>query len=140
MGQTCEIIAYRIFHSTALAAKTKPTKWRRCPSSPTELRWSQSDLNVKTIEIVRTPKTSLDLAGLASSRGPRDVQTVTYAMVREARKISFSSIYANYVGIFNHRSMEKDKLSILDVWGAYGQKDIKKLDRSEINKPARGLG
>ena len=34
----------------------------------------------------------------------------------------------------------KDKLSILDVWGAYGQKDIKILDRSEINKPARGLG
>ena len=140
MGQTCKIIAYRIFHSMALAAKTKPTKWRRCPSSPTELRWSQSDLNVKTIEIVRTPKTSLDLAGLASSRGPRDVQTVTYAMVREARKISFSSIYANYAGIFNHRSMEKDKLSILDVWGAYGQKDIKILDRSEINKPERGLG
>ena len=140
MGQTCKIIAYRIFHSTALAAKTKPTKWRRCPSSPTELRWSQSDLNVKTIEIVRTPKTSLDLVGLASSRGPRDVQTVTYAMVREARKISFSSIYANYAGIFNHRSMEKDKLSILDVWGTYGQKDIKILDRSEINKPARGLG
>ena len=32
--------------------------------------------------------------------------------------------------------MEKDKLSILDVWGAYGQKDIEILDRSEINKPA----
>ena len=93
--------------------------------------------NVKTIQ---TPKTSLDLAGLASSRGPRDVQTVTYAMAREARRISFSLNYANYAGIFNHRSMEKDKLSILDVWGAYGQKDIKILDRSEINKPARGLG
>ena len=37
--------------------------------------------NVKTIQ---TPKTSMDLAGLASSRGPRDVQTVTYAMAREA--------------------------------------------------------
>ena len=36
--------------------------------------------------------------------------------------------------------MEKDKLSILDVWGAYGQKDIKLLDRSKINKPARGIG
>ena len=93
--------------------------------------------NVKTIQ---TPKTSMDLAGLASSRGPRDVQTVTYAMAREARRISFSLNYANYAGIFNHRSMEKDKLSILDVWGAYGQKDIKILDRSEINKPARGLG
>ena len=33
--------------------------------------------------------------------------------------------------------MEKDKLSILDVWGAYGQKDIEILDRSEINTPAR---
>ena len=38
--------------------------------------------------------------------------------------------------------MEKDKLSILDVCGAYGQKDIEILDRSgparsEINKPAR---
>ena len=93
--------------------------------------------NLKTIQ---TPKTSMDLAGLASSRGPQDVQTVTYAMVREASSISFSSIYANYAGIFNHRSMEKDKLSILDVWGTYGQKDIKLLDRSKINKPARGLG
>ena len=51
-------------------------------------------------------------------------------IVHEARNISFSSIYANYAGIFNHRSMEKDKLSILDVWGAYGQKDIKILDRA----------
>ena len=136
MGQTCKIIAYRIFHSTILAAETKPTKWRRCPS----LRWSQSDLNVKTIEIVRTPKTSLSLAGLALSRGLRDIQMITNDIVREARRISFSSIYANYAGIFNHRSMEKDKLSILDVWGAYGQKDIKLLDRSKINKPARGLG
>ena len=84
MGQTCKIIAYRIFHSTALAAKTKPTKWRRCLSSPTELRWSQSDLNVKT--------------------------------------------------------MEKDKLFVLDVCGAYGHEDIYKLDRSEMNKPARGIG
>ena len=38
--------------------------------------------NLKTIQ---TPKTSMDLAGLASSRGLRDVQTVTYAMAREAR-------------------------------------------------------
>ena len=37
--------------------------------------------------------------------------------------------------------MEKDKLFLLDVCGAYGQKDIKKLDRSEMNKPARvGVG
>ena len=93
--------------------------------------------NVKTIQ---TPKTSMDLAALASSRGPRDVQIVTYAMAREARKISFSLNYANYAGIFNHRSMEKDKPSILDVCGAYGQKDINKLDRSEMNKPARGIG
>ena len=92
--------------------------------------------NVKTIQ---TPKTSMDLAGLASSRRPRDVQTVTYAMVREARRISFSSIYSNYADIFNHRSMEKDKLFVLDVCGAYGQKDINKLDRSEMNKPARGI-
>ena len=34
--------------------------------------------------------------------------------------------------------MEKDKLSILDVCGAYGQKDIENLDRSG---PARsGVG
>ena len=46
--------------------------------------------------------------------------------------MSFSSIYANYADIFNHRSMEKDKLSILDVWGAYGQKDIEKLDRLHV--------
>ena len=141
MGQTCKIIAYRMFRSTALAAETKTTKWRRYPSSPTELRWSQSDLNVKTIEIVRTPKTSLSLAGLALSRGPRDVQMITNDIVREARRISFSLNYANYAGIFNHRSMEKDKLLILDVWGAYGQKDIEILDRSgparlEINNPA----
>ena len=91
--------------------------------------------NVKTIQ---TPKTSMDLAGLASSRGPRDIQTVTYAMVREARRISFSLIYANYAGIFTHRSMAKDNLFVLDKCGAYGQKDIEILDRSEINKP-RGL-
>ena len=57
--------------------------------------------------------------------------------MREDRRMSFSSIYASYADIFNHRSMEKDRLSILDVWGAYGQKDIKKLDCSEMNKPAR---
>ena len=55
-------------------------------------------------------------------------------MAREARRISFSLNYANYAGIFNHRSMEKDKLSILDVWGAYGQKDIEILDRSELSR------
>ena len=93
--------------------------------------------NVKTIH---SPKTSMDLAGLASSRRPRDVQTVTFAMVREDRRISFSSIYANYADIFNHRSMEKDKLFVLDVCGAYGQKDIKILDRSEINNATRGIG
>ena len=83
----------------------------------------------------------MDLAGLASSRGPRDVQKVTYAMAREhGRRMTFSSIYANYADIFNHRSMEKDKLFVLDVCGAYGQKDINKLDRSEMNKPARGIG
>ena len=37
------------------------------------------------VKMIQTPKTSMDLAGLASSRGPRDVQTVTYAMAREAR-------------------------------------------------------
>ena len=52
---------------------------------------------------------------------------------------SFSSIYANYADIFYHRSMEKDKLSILDVCGAYGLKDIKRLDGSEMNKPARDV-
>ena len=58
----------------------------------------------------------------------------------EARRVSFSSIYANYADIFYHRSMEKDKLSILDVWGAYGQKDNEKLDRSEMNKPESDNG
>ena len=37
---------------------------------------------------------------------------------------------ANYADIFYHRSMEKDKLFFLNVCGAYGQKDIKILDRS----------
>ena len=32
------------------------------------------------------------------------------------------TVYANYRDIFYHRSMEKDKLLVLDVWGAYGQK------------------
>ena len=54
--------------------------------------------------------------------------------------MSFSSIYAKYAGIFNHRSMKKDKLFVLDVCDAYGQKDIEKLDHSEINKPARDNG
>ena len=43
-----------------------------------------------------------------------------------------------YTDIFCHRSMEKDKLFVLDVCGAYGQKDIERLDRSG---PARsGVG
>ena len=101
---------------------------------------SSAGLGQFYVKTIHSPKTSMDLAGLASSRRPRDVQIVTNDIVREARHISFSSIYANYAGIFNHRSMEKDKLSILDVCGAYGQKDIKILDRSEINKPSRGIG
>ena len=40
-------------------------------------------------------------------------------------------VYANYTDIFYHRSMDKDKLLDLDVWSAYSQKTIKKLDRSE---------
>ena len=52
--------------------------------------------------------------------------------------------FSNYTDILYHRtirSMEKDKLFVLDVCGAYGQKDIKKLDRSEMNKPAHvGVG
>ena len=36
--------------------------------------------------------------------------------------------------------MEKDKLFVLDVCGAYSLKDIEKLDRSEINEPARDNG
>ena len=39
-------------------------------------------------------------------------------------------VYANYTDIFYHRRMEKDKLFVLDVCGAYGQKDIEILDRS----------
>ena len=54
---------------------------------------------------------------------------------REAEGGGFMLVYSNYTDIFYHRSMEKDKLLILDVCGAYGQKDKKKLDRSEINKP-----
>ena len=80
------------------------------------------------------PKVSRHLAGRETfklSRTPWCVKGV-------------SSIYANNADIFYHRSMEKDKLSILDVCGAYGQKDIEILDRSparsEINKPARDNG
>ena len=84
MSLTCEIIAYRMFRSTALAAETKTTKWRRYPSSPTKLRWSQSDLNVKTIEIVRTPKTSLRSRGISRHLADREtLKTVTHAMVRK---------------------------------------------------------
>ena len=39
-------------------------------------------------------------------------------------------VYANYTDIFYHRSMEKDTLFVLDVWGTYGQKDIEILDHS----------
>ena len=52
---------------------------------------------------------------------------------------SFISDYANYTDIFYHRSMEKDKLSILDVWGAYGQKDIEPL-RDEQARKTVGVG
>ena len=72
------------------------------------------------------------------------VELFTLDIVREAitgRRTSFSSDYANYTDIFYHRSMEKDKLFVLNVWSSYDQKDIIKLDRSEINKPARvGVG
>ena len=51
------------------------------------------------------------------------------------------TVYANYTDMFYHRSMEKDKLFVLDVYGAYGQKDIEILDRSGMNnKPARDNG
>ena len=59
------------------------------------------------------------------------VKLFTRDIVREARTTSFLSDYANYTDIFCHKSMEKDKLSILDVCGAYGQKDIEILDRSK---------
>ena len=73
------------------------------------------------------------------------VKLFTRDIVREARTTSFPSDYANYTDIFYHRSMEKDNLSILDVCGAYGQKDIENLDRSgparsRINKLARDNG
>ena len=51
--------------------------------------------------------------------------------------VGFMLVYANYTDILYHSSMEKDKLSILDVWGAYSQKDIKRFDRSG---PARLSG
>ena len=120
-----------VFTNAPISAKSR-LRSRASRVNPAGYRRDLKRFNVKTIQ---TPKTSMDLAGLASSRGPRDVQMVTNDIVREARKISFSSIYANYAGIFNHRSMEKDKLSILDVCGAYGQKDIEILDRSP--QPAR---
>ena len=49
------------------------------------------------------------------------------------------------IGLFYHRGMEKEKLFILDVCGAYSQKDTERLDhsgpaRSEINKPTRDNG
>ena len=44
--------------------------------------------------------------------------------------VLFMFVYANYMDIFYHRSMEKDKLSILDVCGTYGQKDIERSDHS----------
>ena len=105
---TCEIIAYRLFHSTALAANGKN---QYGVTRLDGLRWS------RTVSCKNYTK-AFERRKQASSRRLRDVQTVTH-------------------GIFNHRSMEKDKLSILDVCGAYGQKDIEKLDRPEINKPAR---
>ena len=40
-------------------------------------------------------------------------------------------VYASDTDIFYDRSMEKDKLLVLDVCSAYGQKDIKKLERSK---------
>ena len=39
-------------------------------------------------------------------------------------------VYAHYTDIFYHRGMEKDKLLVVDACSAYGQKDIKRLDRS----------
>ena len=45
--------------------------------------------------------------------------------MKHVMPVGFMLVHANYTDIFYHRSMEKDKLSILDLWGAYGQKDIK---------------
>ena len=50
-------------------------------------------------------------------------------MAAETESSERKRFRANYADIFYHRSMEKDKLFVLDVCGAYGQKDIKILDR-----------
>ena len=119
--------------------KRSRTPWRVKPEGTFSIYASYAGIfNHRSME-----KDKLSILDVWGAYGQKDIKILDrseinkpargpYAMVREARRISFSWIYANYAGIFNHRSMEKDKLSILDVWGAYGQNDIKILDRSEI--------
>ena len=49
---------------------------------------------------------------------------------REREGLFFSNYTDIFESIFYHRSMEKDKRFVLDVCGAYGQKDIEILDGS----------
>ena len=70
--------------------------------------------------------------------GDQQARTWQWRLAKQTKMFLVSMlVYANYTDIFYHRSMEKDKLFVLDVWTAYGQKDIKILDCLE---PARLSG
>ena len=129
MGQTCKIIAYRLFHSTVLAANGKK---QYGVIRLDGLRWSRAETCKNN---TKTPKTSL------RSRGSRLISRIarhSNGHTRHGAYRSFISDYADYTDIFYHRSMEKDKLLILDVWGAYGQK-IRPLGDEQARKTV-GVG
>ena len=52
----------------------------------------------------------------------------------EREGLFFSKYTDIFDWIFYHRSMEKDKLFVLDVCGAYGQKDIEILDEKHLKR------
>ena len=91
MGLTCEIIAYRLSHSTALAANETKTIWRHASFSNRELRWFWTVLNVKTIQkglnAENQPKISRESRGLLGSRG--DVETVSLNHAKNQRKVVY---------------------------------------------------
>ena len=70
-----------------------------------------------------------DVPTVSLNHAKNQRKVVYVAMACEARMTTFISDYTNHTDIFYHRSMEEDKLFVLDVWSAYSQKDIKRLER-----------
>ena len=96
MRVTCEIIAYRLFYSTALATneiKTKNGVAHLLVQS--EIRWSLAVLNVKTILKRLNAETNVrSPVNLAAAGSRQYVQTVSLNRAKNQRK-NTDSVYAS---------------------------------------------